>query len=510
MKSLFYLLIILLGLACEAFPQNANLSNNKVSQPSLYTNLINIRTAIDSTWGTGLSTKEKLRVLDTCWQLISNEFCCFHDLNFNFDSLYTAYREEISNGVSAGRFQGMLSHMIIMLKESHSELYDTTILYRPIYRGTPIFAITPNYASNLGAALTVMPDSSLLVYKTFSHNPIGLRVGDIILGYDRIQAKQLVNLLINSEMPIHSTMIGSSPSSFIHTLLISVGEDWYLFDTIDVVRYTTGDTEHLSTIPLGRIFRRTTPVAEEIPMQGVPMPVFEPPTFRPQHWVTYGIIKGTKIGYIYAYAWEDDAGHDFFNAINALRFNTDGLIIDLRYNKGGYINQSDSGLSLLTTRELVSFGLGTRSSPNNFYSMKTLLRPSRYTVRPYDKLGYPHPIAVLLGPESYSAGDLVAYRLRMLPNTRFFGKPSSAAFNLSFISDRNGISNYSIGNDNFHFYFPKDDAFKADSPSVYMTHHDIIIDEPVWLTQEGVVKGIDDVVESAISWIDKTKIFYNH
>jgi hypothetical protein len=37
-----------------------------------------------------------------------------------------------------------------------------------------------------------------------------------------------------------------------------------------------------------------------------------------------------------------------------------------------------------------------------------------------------------------------------------------------------------------------------------LTHTKLPIDEPVWLTQEGVLNGKDDVVEKAIEWINET------
>ncbi len=35
--------------------------------------------------------------------------------------------------------------------------------------------------------------------------------------------------------------IGSNPISEIHLLLTSAGENWHLFDTIDIVKYNSGE-----------------------------------------------------------------------------------------------------------------------------------------------------------------------------------------------------------------------------------------------------------------------------
>ena len=50
------------------------------------------RVAIDSTWGAGLPTIEKLEIFDIFWQTIDEHFAAFQGLDIDWDTLRTHYR----------------------------------------------------------------------------------------------------------------------------------------------------------------------------------------------------------------------------------------------------------------------------------------------------------------------------------------------------------------------------------------------------------------------------------
>ena len=56
--------------------------------------------------------------------------------------------------------------------------------------------------NHFGAVLTVLPDSSLLVLRTIDNHPLGLQPGDIVLGYEGVPWKDLVDELLGSGIPI--------------------------------------------------------------------------------------------------------------------------------------------------------------------------------------------------------------------------------------------------------------------------------------------------------------------
>ena len=130
--------------------------------------------------------------------------------------------------------------------------WDTTVLYTPLNPGIPVLVIGAVVISHFGAVLTVLPDSSLLVLRTIDNHPLGLQPGDIVLGYEGVPWKDLVDELLESGIPILSCPRGAKSASEIHEL-VSAGMNWHLFETIDIVKYASGDTVHLPVYPLANL-----------------------------------------------------------------------------------------------------------------------------------------------------------------------------------------------------------------------------------------------------------------
>ena len=85
------------------------------------------RKLIDSVWGPGLPTTDKLQVYDFFWNTLNEQWGGFANLDVNWDSLRSVYRTEIAGGVSRGRFAGILSRLCIAIEEKHSGIFDQTI-----------------------------------------------------------------------------------------------------------------------------------------------------------------------------------------------------------------------------------------------------------------------------------------------------------------------------------------------------------------------------------------------
>src|SRR5689334_132561 len=67
--------------------------------------------AIDSTWGPGLPTDEKLQVFDTFWNTVDQQFAGFPGLDIDWAALRVRYRPEIAAGVSRGRFAAIMGYL---------------------------------------------------------------------------------------------------------------------------------------------------------------------------------------------------------------------------------------------------------------------------------------------------------------------------------------------------------------------------------------------------------------
>ena len=478
------------------------------------------RRAIDSTWGEGLSTTKKLQIFDQFWNDVDTKYPSFFNINVNWDSLKTVYRPEIEAGVSRGRFAGIMSRMSFALLDNHCYMTDLPIATDSIKYGTPIFVTKGNQSMinkewfnedycHFGASLSPLPDSTLLIYDVVPNHPLGLERGDVILGYDGISWKNLYKELIAAELPFSfDGTIGSNTESVQYALLTSAGENWHLFDTIDVIKYKTGNTLHLPTTLMQdkkiKLFS-----TYQLPIAGVPFPDIDN-----GHWVSWGIINGTNIGYIYVYNWTKNgdfpyttvsAGDEFKKAIQDLiSKNIDGLIIDSRYNTGGWGDEYPKGLSILFNENQDIYQEYIRNQTDDHYSVVPFyITPEIYNLKiNADSYLYDRPIALLISPFSLSAGDLMPLQMRYHPMVRTFGLGTNGAFGSVDFIDITGIST----DWEYHLTFSN---FKLkDNPNKYLTHLNFAPDEEIEFTKENVVLGKDDVVEKGLEWINN--LVYGH
>jgi hypothetical protein len=336
-----------------------------------------------------------------------------------------------------------------------------------------------------------------LVYSVMPNHPLNLHPGDIILGYDGVPWKQLVKELFEAELPaLGGGSFASTPVGSDHTIMADVGANWGLFDTIDVLKYPTNDTLHLPTSFLQSITPPYFNATEELPVAGVAFP-----DLQASKLVSWGVVEGTNIGYVYAWDWsgvpDGNTRTQFAQAIDDLMHtrNVTGLILDFRTNAGGWEHYANEGFKHLFNFDPTNnYARAWRVQGNDHFSfsIRTAYAPDFFTPTPEI---FDHPIAVLTGPHCGSAGDYNAFRLRFHPMVRFFGKPTAGAYtdldeNPFFTS--NG-------------YLCRVDpacVYSNVNGEAYMIHKTFPVDEVVWLTREGVAKGEDDVVKRALQWVN--------
>jgi hypothetical protein len=83
--------------------------------------------------------------------------------------------------------------------------------------------------------------------------------------------------------------------------------------------------------------------------------------------------------------------------------------------------------------------------------------------------------------------------MKFHPMVRTFGKRTNGAFTSSDLPN--------LGNPDWFFTRATGSGYLIDG-HVYLAHTGVEIDKEVWLTQQGVIEGKDDVVEAAIEWIN--------
>ena len=492
MRKLYYLVFILF-LTTEIFPQH-KIGKYTVDQ---------WRYIIDTTWGVGPSTETKLATFDHFWNVIDAQYAGFRNIEDKWQQL-KSYRDTVALGVSRGRFQGIMNHLVKSLHDGHVWMRDNGIASTQLEPGVPLFfpaAITyPTYGWDLGkhfgAALAPLPDSTVFVYSAVPNHPLGLMPGDIILGYDGMLWKDIYRDLMEIQFPIPMFYISAGAErAATYQWLQAAGMNWHLFDTIDIVKYATGDTIHLSTDLL------STPmsdfrVTEQLPIDGVSFPA------GGEDLVSWGYINGTKVGYIYLWGWTYASNsQDFLNAVNELMpdSSSDALIIDVRFNEGSVGGSPDAGFQRLFNKRLEPFRWAYRTNSTNHLALSDAGQ-NWFTLTYLDKQLYDRPIAVLCGPAAISGGDMTVQCLRHHPMVRTFGLPTNGSFGNTF----------QLGG------FPAE-WFSWLAPMVCyippdinndLNHKSIPVDEEVWLTRDGVSKGEDDVVKKALEWINN--LVYGH
>ena len=378
--------------------------------------------AIDSTWGEGLPYEDKIALFTDFWETIDTGFAAFQGLDPNiWDSIWLADSAEIWDTVSRGRFAGLVQHSAMALRESHTNAYDDTVSLTTPLPGVPIMYVGGwGWSGHFGASLTPLPDSSLLVYRAIASHPLGLVPGDLVLGYDGIPWKDLYPELLAAQLPISTSLSlpfrwGSSESAFTHSWLMACGENWHLFDTIDIVKYDAGDTLHLPTsLLVDQNMTMYVKATEQMNIPGVPMPE----TW--QSWITWGIIEGTSIAYIYSIGWVVDSAQTMTawnNAVDSIMNHsfTTGLIIDVRTNWGARYSNMEP-LEMLFDDTVEVLGADWRCSGGSHLDMCPLPEPymlnAFLTVNGDPSTYYDKPIAVLTGPGALSAGDFEGYNKR--------------------------------------------------------------------------------------------------
>ena len=469
------------------------------SVPSFYKRKSEWQKIIDEYWGPGDTYTQKLHVFDSYVSHVRANFPAFFYSKLNWDSVATHYRSQITDSTSRGAFHAILQNVAYSLDELHAYAGDDTVWTTPLNPGTPIVNLPwiTFDVCHFGAALTPLPDNSLLVYKVVPNHPLGLQPGDRVIGYEGVAWPQLADELIAAGVAT-DLQLGACPSAKWYYRMAWAGMAWHLFDTLDVVKYDTGQLVHLPTKPLATL-AVSEPIiqCDQLPVPGVPMPSNDQFTGS----VSYGIVEGTNIGYIYVRHHQLPEISTQFDAAVAALSNTDGLIIDLRLDIGGSWGGIEKGIGRLANFGTKTFKFLKRSSASDLQAMVETTIPRDLSIPLDVGTWYEPPIAVLLGPYCYSRGEMSARQLSFLPNVRFFGKSPVGTYAGPVFSYVPYIAGYSL---------ECPDVILVDIryPDIQIWDKEFPVDEYVWLSPDDVVKGEDTVVKRALEWI--SNVTYVH
>jgi|WetSurMetagenome_2_1015567.scaffolds.fasta_scaffold09537_2 hypothetical protein len=472
---------------------------------SFYKSKADWRRIIDSTWGPGMPLASKLALFDAYTSMVTAEFDGFLSLGLtqgSWDSFRNQCRSRIDSTTSRGMFASIMGHLAISLRDGHTWAEDTVLNSTPLAPGVPLLVVNAfSTADHFGAVLTALPDSSALVLRTVSNHPLGLEPGDVILGYEGVPWKKLVKELLEADLPVPWASIGAW-SAESHVRLRNVGNNWHLFDTIDVLKHSTKTTMHLPVYPLLNLPPDFMMGNEQLDIPGMP-PAFyyiKPDNSTVGHPVDYGILPGTDIGYIRLLGEVPTAAVDlaFSEAVRTL-WDKKGLIIDLRYNTGGWA-EFDAAFARMFSRRMYTINDAYRNNPLKFTLAPSAANSELFVIPGTPGCIYDRPLAVLLGPTCVSMGDITAQRFRYHPMVRFFGKAPYASH-----GDNRELEGYK----DWMLHCSLSDMYHISQPGVYLNRSEFPIDEPVWFNADDVANGVDPVVQRALVWTNTLSYAHN-
>lgn len=486
--------------------ERATLATGSVPRPSnphAITTPAERRQAINAYWGPGPSTAEKLQIFDEFWTYVDVKFAAFQGIDVDWAALRDQYRPEVEAGVSRGRFAAIMNQLSLALRDSHSQALDLPVnAFTTPDHGVPLMAVGDWTFNQSGACSTAQPDGSALIYSAMAGHPLGLSRGDRVLGYDGRPWRELYQELIDEEVPLWPLYWGSAPSSFAHTFESSVTMNWHLFETMDIAK-ANGSIVHVPTNlvpgPLWYGF-----CSEQLAVPGVPKP-----TGFWEDSVSHGVVTGTNIGYLYVWAWGPTSEVDVEAALTDLIQvrGVDSLIVDFRFNAGGFLYAPHRGLGVLFSHPVPTTGIDERRNATDHFAMKKFTPPANFLMD-FDifpvltriRLEFDGPIAFLTGPGAGSSGDMSSLWMTYHPRVRTFGKTTASTFNLPTQPALG--TEIDLGPDWFA-RIAEANFYRVGAPHEYLTHSEFPIDEHVWLRPADVAAGRDTVVEAALQWIDQ-------
>ncbi len=456
--------------------------------------------AVDEAWGEAPDLETRRELFEAVWQGLADDYACFETFGIDWDEKHDELLPQVENATSYGRFAQALMQLSWVLQDPHTYVRSNKVCRGQIRERPPIdLTGVSAYSTVLGACVTATEEDELVVYRVdIASNVLNLEIGDEIIGYDGKTWSENMEMIAGARLPACGR-VSAVAEAYEYSRLSSVLMNSHLFSTLEIKRVDTGEVE---SVNLADVYETILPNVEpseivcnsQLPIEGIAFPPTELSALEQANALSWGILPGTNIGYIYAYRWLDGDVVDFELAVQEL-WETDALIIDQRLNLGGRYSLVYYGLPSLFGEDTPAVDYYVRDKSSDDYTTLELWFSTAVEADPetfYDK-----PIALLIGPDAMSGGDLFPYVMAKHPRVRLFGKPTAGGFGGimvpfdpdPFISDIT--------------FMITDSIMLEPTTGDRLEAYENVPDTHIWLNKDDIIAGVDTVVESALEWIDQ-------
>jgi hypothetical protein len=480
------------------------------------------------------------------WNFISYRFPGFANLDIDWDAFLDEYMDKILQVENYGQYAYIMTRMGYVLKEGHSQVVPGKMLSNSedgkeipldipnLYRNkAPVFI--PNNTGRIGACYTVTYEEELVITKVWedSPNPYNFNLGDEIVGLNGVPWHDWIPALEKAGIPYFGSP-GAADSAIGYNLLRSAMANVPLFEKINIKRVDTGEIETMDVVymdPTDDPTRSALVTCTELTeTEGlIDLENDWEASWKDDPVMVYGIIEEENIGYMYIKACPsgfDETPHgmewdphktefaDRFEQAVISLMETDGIIIDLRFNVGGRPEPFYRGLSRLIDSEedrmiFKEAMIDRRKEEITAEDRVNLVDREEVTGEEFSvpvpadegNMHYDNPIVVMTGPDCISACDMLIAVLSKFEEFTIIGRDTNAS--------SAGVSEQQLwlynGNDYVFQYVPSVTFYFIDEPHDYLVGRMGFIDEEVWFQKEDIKQGIDSIRQYALDKIRNAK-----
>ncbi|HSJ13497.1 MAG TPA: S41 family peptidase [Longimicrobiales bacterium] len=374
----------------------------------------------------------------------------------NWDSLYIATIPKVQAAQSSFDYYRVLQDFVARLGDSHTNAYMSSTIYQR-------WGARPPLATRLIDGRVLVTD-----VRSSSLAALGVRAGQEVVAVDGVPVQEYAAERVRPYVSA-STPQDADVRTYSYDLL----RGWEQDSVSLTLRDARGRTDSL------RLARSGYDDVASIPM------------------VRDSVLPG-NIGYLRIDTFGADTVVPLMRAAMARLADTDGLIVDVRYNGGGSTNIGYALLRVLAERPFPSSGQRTR-----YYSALSRARGSEplFVQFPIDSIRpdtiHPHygkPVAMLIGPMTFSAAEDFAVAFDNMERGPMIGEPTG-------------------GNTGQPLFFPlpgggaarvrtKHDLYPEGREFLFVGVQPDILVRP---RAEGIRAGRDEVLEAALGYLRENR-----